>query len=121
MRVLRVFDDSEPNGNHKLLGTITEVADSEPVCDPESLAGLLNRPKVYGVDPFRALDGWTNGYVTCEMTSTPKPARTVKGRSSDGPNTRVRPQPDWEGTDHVHGDRARDAQGGGAGIPRSCR
>jgi hypothetical protein len=68
MRVLQVFDDTIPDGQHKLMGTITEIAGGEPVCEPAKLAVFLNRPKLLGFDdPFAFLDGWTNGYVTCEL------------------------------------------------------
>ena len=91
MRVLQVFDDTEPNGNHRLIGTITEVAGGEPVCDPEWIACLLNRPRYYGVDPFAALDDWTNGYVTCGLeggaptiTVSQVPAATPEQRKAIG-------------------------------------
>jgi len=56
MRVLQVFDDTEPNRQPPPDRDDPEVAGGEPGLRPEWIACLLNRPRYYGVDPFAALD-----------------------------------------------------------------
>ena len=50
--------------NWEFLGTISRELDGRITCDPESLSGFLNRPRLMGLDPMMFLDGWSNGYIS---------------------------------------------------------
>ncbi len=60
---LFVYSVADAN-DWKFLGTISRELNGRITCDPESLSGLLNRPRLMGLDPMMFLDGWSNGYIS---------------------------------------------------------